>query len=97
MAINGLSITVGTSATLLSATGGFTDQITYNQNGQSLLVQNPSSSVTVYLGGANVTSSVYGHALAPGTSMTVDLSSGEHLYAAVASGTQLVNVIRKGV
>lgn len=97
MAIQGLQVTVGTTATLLSATSAFTDSVAYNQNGQSLLVQNPSTTVTVYLGGSNVTSSIYGYSLAPGATMSIDLSQSENLYAAVASGTQSVNVLRKGV
>lgn len=97
MATQGLLVTVGTTATVLSLTSGFSDLINYNQSGQSLSVQNPSSSVTVYLGGSNVTSSVYGYALLPGQTYTIDLRAGEHLYAAVASGTQQVNVIRTGV
>jgi hypothetical protein len=97
MAIQGLPITVGTTATALSLTTGFSDLIKYNQNGQSISVQNPSPSVTVYLGGSNVTSSSYGYALLPGQTYIVDLNSGEHLYAVVSSSTQQVNVVRVGV
>lgn len=96
MAVQGLSITVGTTATILSATA-FSDSIKYNYEGQSLLIQNPSSTVTVYIGGSNVTSSVYGYQLLPLQTLTIDLSRGEHIYGAVASSTQVVNVIRRGV
>jgi hypothetical protein len=97
MAIQGLSVTVGTTATALSLASGFSDTVNYNQRGQSVMVQNPSSTVSVYIGGSNVTSSVYGHVLAPTQTFTIDLDGGENIYAAVASGTLAVNVIRKGV
>lgn len=96
MAIQGLSITVSTTATILSAIT-FSDNIKYNYEGQSLLIQNPSTTVTVYIGGSDVTSSIYGYQLLPLQSVTIDLSSNEHIYAAVASGTQVVNIIRRGV
>lgn len=95
MAINGTSITVGTTATLLIPTS-FTNQINYNQRGMSLLIQN-TSSVTVYIGGSDVTSSVYGYALAPDQSLSVDLDTDEQIYAAVASATQTIRVLRQGV
>jgi archaellum component FlaF (FlaF/FlaG flagellin family) len=97
MSLTGLTITVGTTATILSQTSGFSDTITYNLNGQSVLIQNPSSSTKVYVGGPNVSSSVYGYELLPGQSISIDLSGGEHIYAAVVSGTQAVNVIRRGI
>ena len=96
MAVAGLRITVGTTATLLSSTTP-SDPIAYNQKGQSLLIQNPSTTVTVYLGGSNVTSTVYGFALAPQQAISIDLAGGENLYAAVATSTQVVNVLRSGV
>jgi hypothetical protein len=95
MAINGTRVTVGTTATLLTPTG-FTNPISSNQQGISLLVQNPSS-VTVFIGGSDVTTTGYGFALAVNQSIAVDLQSDELLYAVVASGTQTVNVLRQGV
>lgn len=97
MSLTGLSITVGITATKLSQDSNFSDSITYNLNGQSILIQNPSTTISVYVGGTNVSSSIYGHELLPGQSISIDLSGGEHIYAAVASGTQQVNVIRRGV
>lgn len=96
MALEGAIITVGTTATLLSDTS-FSDTVNYNYRGQSILVQNPSTTVTVYLGGTDVTSSVYGYRLLPNQSVSIDLYPGEQLYAAVASSTQTVSVIRTGV
>lgn len=95
MAITGTSVTVGTSATLLIPTT-FTNQINYNQRGMSLLIQN-TASVVVYIGGSDVTSSTYGYALAANQSLSIDLDSGEQIYAAVASGTQSIRVLRQGV
>lgn len=95
MAINGTSITVGTTATLLTPTT-FTNQINYNQLGMSLLIQN-TASVIVYIGGSDVTSSIYGYALAANQSLAVDLDADEQIYAAVASGTQTIRVLRQGV
>ena len=95
MAIDGVSVTVGTTATLLIPTL-FTNQINYNQRGMSLLIQN-TSSVTVYIGGSDVTSSLYGYALATNQSLAVDLYADEKIYAAVASGTQTIRVLRQGV
>lgn len=96
MALEGAIVTVGTTATLLSG-ATFSDTINYNYRGQSILVQNPSTTVTVYLGGTDVTSSVYGYRLLPNQSVSIDLYPGEQLYAAVASSTQTVSVIRTGV
>lgn len=95
MAINGLRVTVGTTATLLTPTT-FADAIKSNQQGISLLVQNPTTT-TIFLGGLDVTTTTYGFALAANQSIAVDLSADELLYAVVASGTQTVNVLRQGV
>ena len=95
MALQGAIVSVATSATLLSAGVG-------GRDGQTLLIQNPSTTITVYLGGSDVSSSVYGHALAPATAtvpsfVSIKLDNGDALYGAVASGTQNLNVIRQGV
>jgi hypothetical protein len=96
MALEGALVTVGTTATRLSDVT-FSDNINYNYRGQSILVQNPSTTITVYLGGTDVTSSVYGYRLLPNQSISIDLYPDEQLYAAVASSTQVVSVIRTGV
>jgi len=96
MALEGTSVTVATTATRLTDIT-FSDQIAYNYRGQSILVQNPSSTVTVYLGDSAVTSSIYGYRLLPNQSVSLDLYPGEQLFAAVATGTQVVYVIRTGV
>lgn len=96
MAVEGTIITVGTTATRLSDIS-FSDAINYNFRGQSILIQNPSTTITVYIGGSDVTSSVYGYKLSPNQSVSFDLYPGEQIYAAVASSTQAVNVLRTGV
>lgn len=83
-------VTVGTTATQLSSNYSGND-------GQTLNVQNPAGGVDVFLGGAGVTSTNYGYLLKAETSLSIDLLEHENLYAVVASGTQVVNVILQGV
>jgi hypothetical protein len=83
-------VSVGTTATQLSSNYA-------GKDGQTVSVQNPSSSVTVYLGGEGVTTTSYGYALGVLSDMSIDLQDGEKLYAVVASSTQTVNVLRQGV
>ena len=92
MAINHALVSVGTSATLLTvaASGG-------GKDGSTILVQNPSGGVSVYLGGAGVTSSSYGYILAANSNISIELNQDEALYGVVASSTQSVAVLRQGV
>jgi len=90
MALAHERVSVGTSATLLSSSYA-------GKDGQTILVQNPSASVVVYLGGAGVTTSSYGFALGVSSDISVDLKDGETLYAVVAASTLTVNVLRQGV
>jgi hypothetical protein len=83
-------VSVGTTATQLSSNYS-------GKDGQTVSVQNPSSSVTVYLGGEGVTTTSYGFALGVLSDMSIDLQDGEKLYAVVASSTLTVNVLRQGV
>jgi hypothetical protein len=89
MPISHSRISVGTSATKL--TNDYD-----GRSGQTINVQNPADGVSVYLGGADVTTTSYGYLLGPSTSFSVELQYGEKLYAVVASGTQTVNVLRQG-
>ena len=82
-------VSVGTTATKL--TNDFD-----GRDGQTINVQNPSASTTVYLGGEGVTTTSYGYLLKAETSFSVELQDDEKLYAVVASGTQTVNIIRQG-
>ena len=90
MAVQQAQVTVGTTATELSATQ------TDHTGGESLLITAPAA-VTLYLGDGNVTSTAYGYALAAGTSIGITLDAGEQLFAAVASGTATAYVLRQGV
>jgi hypothetical protein len=83
-------VSVGTTATQLSSNYS-------GKDGQTVSVQNPSTTVTVYLGGEGVTTTSYGYALGVVSDMSIDLQDGEKLYAVVASSTQTVNVLRQGV
>lgn len=99
MALAQAQVSVSTTATLLSGTE------TDDARGQTVVVQNPSTSVDVFLGTASVTSSVYGYVLKASSStagnqlnaVAITLQAGETLYGIVASGTQTVNVLRTGV
>jgi hypothetical protein len=89
MAVTHNIVAIGTTATVISTAAG-------DRDGHSVLVQNPSASVTVYIGGEGVTTSSYGVALAGGADMSIDLLQNEVLYGVVASSTQNVNVLRAG-
>lgn len=90
MALTHAQVSVGTTATLLSAAVS-------GRDGQTLLVQNPTGGVNVFIGGAGVTTSSYGYLLTAGSAFAIDLQDGETLYAVVSTSTQAVGVIRQGV
>jgi hypothetical protein len=90
MAIAHAQVSVGTAATILSAGVA-------GRDGQTVLIQNPSGGTSVYLGAANVTSSLYGYILVGGTDFAIDLQDSEGIYAVTASGTQTLNILRQGV
>lgn len=90
MAVSSAQVTVGTSATLLSAADG--DSIA----GQSLYVSNAGPTAVV-LGPSGVTATT-GFTIASGVNFgPIELGTGEALYGIVASGTQAVGVLRTGV
>ena len=96
MAVEHARVTVGATATLLSTTVVQDTGLPVVRHTTS--VQNPTGSgKTVYLGGAGVTSTDYGFALAEGSDWTTDLQPGEAMYGVVASATATVNVLRVGV
>lgn len=90
MAVSAASVTVATTATVL------TSAESDDRAGFSVLVKVPAEGATVYLGGSGVTTGA-GYPLAEGEAMAFDLSPGESLFGIVASGTQAVNVLRSGV
>ncbi len=64
--------------------------------GQSLLISNPDSAYTVYLGGSTVTSAT-GYPLAPLEKVAVDAGTGETLYAVATTSSVTVSVLYQGV
>jgi hypothetical protein len=90
MALTHGLVTVGVTATLISV-------VDAGRDGQTVLIQNPSNGVNVFLGGTDVTSSSYGYLAVAGSAFAIDLQIGESLFAAVTTGTQVVSVIRQGV
>ncbi len=89
MAVTHAIVSVGTTATVISTAVN-------DRDGHAVCIQNPSASTTVYVGGAGVTTSSYGVALAGGSDISIDLLQGEIVYGVVASSTQDVNVLRAG-
>jgi hypothetical protein len=89
MAVTQGIVTVGTTATLLSSGS-------VGRDGQTVLVQNPSSGSNVFLGGSGVTSTSYGFLLEGGVAFAIELQNGETLFGITASGTQNVSVLRQG-
>ena len=53
----------------------------------TLCIQNVSRAGNVYIGSDNVTSSLYGHKLFPGASLTIELSAAANIYAVGDTGT----------
>lgn len=89
MAVTHQRISVGTTATQLTLDSD-------GKDGQTINVQNPTGSVNVFLGGAGVTTSSYGYQLAVGSDFSIQLDDDEKLFAVIATGTQIVNIIRQG-
>jgi hypothetical protein len=90
MAVTAAQVSVGTTATLLSASD------TDNISGQALVVKVPSAATApVFLGPANVTATT-GFEVAIGGSISLDLGQGESLYG-VAATIQTAHVLRTGV
>lgn len=89
MALTGAIVSVSTTATALAAEGSISAR-------RSHAIQNVSS-VDVFLGDAGVTTTAYGHKLAAGASLTIDLDRSEALYGIVASSTANVAVLSAGL
>lgn len=89
MAVTHSIVTVGITATVISTAAN-------DRDGHSVLIQNPSESTTVFIGGTGVTTTSYGVALAGGADISIDLLQGEVVFGIVAANTQAVNVLRAG-
>lgn len=101
MTINSAYVSVSTTATALNAANTRPNRWNGQYHGVSLLIKNPSGSVTVYIGGSDVTADTTagtgGYPLAPGGEMAITVVEDEIVYGRVAASTQSVNVIRQGV
>jgi len=73
-------VSVGNSATLIIAAG----------TRQGVIVKNPSSSTTLYVGGSGVTTS-NGQIVLPGEAITLPVTSA--VYGVIASGSQTVSFL----
>jgi hypothetical protein len=89
MAVTHQRVSVGITATKLTLDAD-------GKDGQTLNVQNPTGGVSVYLGGAGVTTTSYGYLLSAGADFSIELDDDEKLFAVVAASTQTVNIIRQG-
>jgi hypothetical protein len=96
VAVSQAAVAVGTTATALltvADTVGFSDPA---QTSRTVVIQNPSGgTVTIHVGGPGVTASD-GLALAPGETLTLDLSPSDKPHA-VASAAVTVRVLHLGV
>ena len=88
MAVQSASVSVTTSATLLSAASESDDRA-----GHTLIFSPPSA---IYLGPSGVTTG-NGYLLTANTEYAFDLNPGDALYGVAASGTVVVPVLRVGV
>ena len=80
-------VTVTTTPTLVSSA---------NRVDQTVCVQNEDASITVFLGGRELSISNYGYKLLPGQVFVVKMTVGEELYGVLSSGSLPVNVLVKG-
>ena len=90
MAVAHERVSVGTTATKLG-------DAERDRDGFTIMVQNPASGASVFIGGPGVTTISYGYEVVAGAEVGVELLRDEELYAVVASGTRTVNVLRIGV
>lgn len=93
MALTGVRVTVAATATLISSTVTRTGLA----HTRTVRIQNPVGGQIVYLGGSNVSGTVYGYALAVGAEILLTLSGGDSIYGIVAATTQVVNVLDTGM
>ena len=90
MALDPRAVSVATTATRID-----TSSETDLARGSSVAVYN-NGAATVYLGDADVTTSI-GYPLAAGAHFAIDLDPAEALYGIVASGTVEVRVLEAGI
>lgn len=90
MATSHARVTVGTTPTRLDTAPAAGEEL----GGEHLRVQSPTGAVAVFVGGPGVTTTSYGHELVAGQQLAVELGPDDELYGVVATGTQVVNVLR---
>lgn len=90
MAVTSAQVTVGTSATALSAAE------TDSRSGEQLRLLNSDATNAVFIGPAGVTTATGYKLLAGATIGAIELDAGETLYGVVAAGTVVVHVLRLG-
>lgn len=90
MAVQSTKITVTTTPTPL------TTETTDSVAGYSVTFLVPAGGQTVYVGGSGVTAA-QGFPITAGTAMAFEMDTPEVAYAVVATGTQAVNCLWRGV
>lgn len=83
---------IKTSVKTITATTSIIDGGGDNIYKVGLLIKNPSS-VTVYIGGSDVDTTI-GYPIGAGETLAIDLGQGDALYGVVASGSHTINLIR---
>lgn len=94
MAVKSRAVTVATTATQLDST---TDPHPHGGAGAPWLAFNNTSAVTVYVGGADVSTANGFPVAASAVSPAFGLGEGEAIYGIVAADTAAIRVIETGV
>lgn len=93
-------MTVRSSSVLVASAGAsiVASAPSFDASGLFAVIQNLGTA-SVVLGGSNVSSSVFGHQLAPNTSLSLQLLKDEAVYGIVPSGaaTASVYVLEQGI
>lgn len=88
---------VGTTATALI--GSVVDGTDKSETARRVTITNPSGTVSVFLGGSNVTSTAFGYELKFGERVSFELVDGDEIYGVVTAVavSQQVNILHLGV
>lgn len=89
MALKGKEVTVGTSATELTASGA--------TGRRSVLVIVGGTDIWLHGSDDVLTNGTKGGKVAAGTALPLDVNAGERLYARVATGSSVCEVFEQGV
>jgi hypothetical protein len=95
MSVKHETLTVGTTPTALTTNRPDTSGNNY-EVARSVVISNEGA-VSVFIGGAGVTSTDYGFRLSAGATLAFDLIRSDSPMAVVASGTAVVRVLHLGV